>query len=570
MTQPARIPRRIPDVKGLAQAKANMPDALRRMGWPSLRPGQDNIIWRICSGLDTIGLLPTAQGKSATYLIPCLVRKWKVLVFSPLLALMKDQAESACRKGIKAARLSGDFSDEENASTLRSWANGDIEILYSAPERMKNEAFIKAMKLQQPDLITVDEAHVIVQWGDTFRASYAHIGSFIRDVCPRTEVISALTATATEEVEEGIRDRLNLQHAAIVCYMPRRKNLHMSSSQRLSDGDILPLLERNPGSTIVYCATQASSEELAAYVGPRIPRRRVSFFHGGLVPASKDAAMDEFMKRNDSIMFSTNAFGMGIDKENIRAVIHYEHGKDIESVVQEYGRAGRDGLDSWCHSFLHDKTIHTQRFLISTQFPPRDAIESVFAYLRKQGPLDTPIQKTAKDISVGARTSPEQIGAVMQILDRFGVIDKAKTVDNSITVTLVRTDVGDPKVQKYASVISSHGKRVGLNKFQIDKGVLARTIGLAEATVLKYLRDMSKEEAGFAPIFELEGSFRGNTTRLKKDSLADVDFGYMQSKFRKAVEKLDKVVEFLRLPDREKPDFIDEYFKIKRRPGELD
>ena len=297
--------------ESLIRGYNRLPSVLAQMGYPSLRKGQDPPIMNLMGQRDTICILPTSLGKTAVFVIPALCLGWRTIVFSPLVALMRDQVQGLWKQGIKAACMSGMQTDAENAQAIRQWMSGELQFLYVAPERLRNEAFIEATRVQTPDFIVMDEAHTISAWSDNFRSAYCAIGPFIAHKQPK--VVLACTATCPEEVEGDIRRVMGIPHADKILYYPRRTNLLLQSAQYPGDAALGAMLKRSPGSSIVYGATIKVVEELAASLSNFL-NEEVAFFHGQRPPEAKRTAQDLWMKNKVRHMVATNAFGMGIDK----------------------------------------------------------------------------------------------------------------------------------------------------------------------------------------------------------------------------------------------------------------
>jgi RecQ family ATP-dependent DNA helicase len=312
---------------------AKLPYVMNRLGIPSLRPGQDRSVRTAMLGLDNITILPTATGKSLCFIAPTLCMDWKTIVIYPLVALMRDQVQSMQRKGLPAATISSHESDAHNASVLRDWAAGDLQFMLVSPERFNNEAWASVVEQYPPDFVAMDESHTFGDWADTFRPGYKFAGNFIQRARPK--VVAAYSATLTLESEEELRAGLGLQNAALVYHYPRRKNLLLSSLFLDDIRDAPPWLVRNcDGATIVYASTRKRTEEYASMI-QRYTDRPIFYYHGGMNQKERKTQQDGFMKLTDSIIVATNAFGMGIDKDNIRNVVHFDIPGRLVALAQE-------------------------------------------------------------------------------------------------------------------------------------------------------------------------------------------------------------------------------------------
>ncbi len=332
-------------------------------GYDSFKRGQEEIIGTILSGGDALAIMPTGAGKSICYQLPALLLDGITIVVSPLISLMQDQVKALNTAGIHAAYINSSLNDGQITLVLNHARRGEYKIIYVAPERLENSEFIALSKGLRISMVSVDEAHCISQWGQDFRPSYLKIIQFIKSLKKRP-IISAFTATATEEVKEDIVTALNLNDPKIVITGFNRENLYFVVETGIVKNDfILEYLEKHPGdSGIIYCSTRKNVESLYEILFKE--GVSVTKYHAGLDSEERKNNQNDFIFDKALIMVATNAFGMGIDKSNVRFVIHYNMPQSMENYYQEAGRAGRDGGKTDCILLYSPQDVMTQKWLL--------------------------------------------------------------------------------------------------------------------------------------------------------------------------------------------------------------
>ena len=337
-------------------------------GYDSFRPGQEEIVSRLLAGQDVLAVMPTGAGKSICYQVPALLLPGITIVVSPLVSLMKDQVGALVQAGVAAAFLNNSLNDNQKALMLRRAREGWYKIIYVAPERLEMPGFQRFAQERTISMVTVDEAHCISQWGQDFRPSYLRIKAFV-DSLPSRPVVGAFTATATAHVRDDIREQLALQKPYEVTTSFDRPNLYFETRRALPSQkpkELLDLvLKEGDNAGIVYCSTTKQVDETARLLQSR--GIRAAAYHAKLDADTRRKNQDDFLYDRVQIMVATNAFGMGIDKPNVRFVIHYNMPKDLESYYQEAGRAGRDGQPARCTLLYSGTDVRTIRFFIEKE-----------------------------------------------------------------------------------------------------------------------------------------------------------------------------------------------------------
>ncbi|UAU37388.1 DNA helicase RecQ [Bifidobacterium longum] len=353
----------------MAAHQAALEALTRYFGYDSFRPGQQGIVEALLAGRDVLGVMPTGAGKSVCYQIPAALSPGVTLVVSPLISLMRDQVDALNDLGLPAAFINTTQTPDEQAMVFAQAAAGQIKLLYVAPERLETGRFRDFAARTPISLIAVDEAHCVSQWGQDFRSSYLGIGDFIAGL-PQRPPVGAFTATATERVRRDIVGLLGLRNPAVTVAGFDRPNLYfdvVKLETKYKAAWVARYVADHPDeSGIVYCATRKTTEALADTLN-QMGRPAVAY-HGGMSPDAREAAQRDFITDKVPVVVATNAFGMGIDKSNVRYVIHHNLPESIEAYYQEAGRAGRDGEPSRCTLLWNESDIVTRRRLLDNDY----------------------------------------------------------------------------------------------------------------------------------------------------------------------------------------------------------
>lgn len=472
-------------------------------GYDSFRGIQEDIICSIGNGQDTLGLMPTGGGKSITFQVPALAKPGMCLVVTPLIALMKDQVQNLKSRGIKATAVYSGMTREEIVITLENCIFGDYKFLYISPERLDTEIFRTKLKSMNVSMITVDESHCISQWGYDFRPAYLKI-SQIRELLPGVPVL-ALTATATPEVVDDIQKQLGFSTPNVFRMSFERKNL--AYIVRRTDNkaeELLHILQSVTGSAIVYTRSRKRTKETAQWLNTN--GISATFYHAGLSNDDKDTRQKSWVSGQQRVMVATNAFGMGIDKPDVRLVVHIDMPDSPEAYFQEAGRAGRDGLKAYAVLLYAktDKSIMSKR--IADTFPEKDYIRKVYEqinYYYQMAMGDGLGCTKAFNIDEFCRNFkhfPIQVDSALKILTRAGYLEYTDEQDNASRVifTLRRDELyyineKDPDTEKLIRVILRSYTGLFSDYAYIDEDTLAKRSGLTRQQVYSILITLTRQ-----------------------------------------------------------------------------
>ena len=473
-------------------------------GYDDFRGIQREIIESIGSGHDTLGLMPTGGGKSITFQVPALCQDGTCIVITPLIALMKDQVDHLRRRGIRAAAIYSGLTREEIVITLENCIFGDIRILYVSPERLASDLFQTKLRHMRVSFITVDEAHCISQWGYDFRPSYLQIAQ-IRKLVPNAPVL-ALTATATPAVVQDIQQKLSQKDTNFNVFRMsfERKNLayvvrHAPDKRE----QLIHILESVKGSAIVYARSRRRTKEYAELLTEA--GISATFYHAGLDSAVKDERQRGWQQDKVRVMVATNAFGMGIDKPDVRLVIHIDCPDSIEAYFQEAGRAGRDGRKAYAVLLYNDADQRKLEKRIADTFPEKDYIRKVYehlAYFYQVGVgsgYNHIFEFNIDQFCHTFRHFPIQADAALKILDRAGYIEYTEEQDNQARVmftigrdALYRLENTSPNEEKVITAMLRNYGGLFTDYNFIDESFIAQQTQLEPQQVYMTLKGLSQ------------------------------------------------------------------------------
>ena len=471
-------------------------------GYEDFRGIQREIIESVGSGRDTLGLMPTGGGKSITFQVPALAQEGVCLVITPLIALMKDQVSHLRQRGIRAAAIHSDMTHSAILQALDNCVYGGTQILYVSPERLHSELFQAKFRHMKVSFITVDEAHCISQWGYDFRPSYLHIAE-IRQLKPEIPVL-ALTATATKEVVEDIQEQLRFKEKNVFRMSFERKNLaYVVRKATDKPSELRHILNSVNGSAIVYARSRKRTKETAEWLVSQ--GISATYYHAGLDVDVKDRHQQAWVNNEKRVMVATNAFGMGIDKPDVRLVIHIDSPDSLEAYFQEAGRAGRDGKKAYAVLLYDSSDARKLSKRVAQTYPEKEYIRDVYEHLAYFFQVGTgtgrgrTFEFSIDKFCVTYKYFPVLVNSALQILERAGYIHYEADPDNSarILFLLERNDLYflENTTRETEAVITALLRLYGglfTDYVYIDEGFVANEAGLTQPQVYMVLKELSK------------------------------------------------------------------------------
>lgn len=556
----------------------NLFEALRKyFGYTSFRAGQQEIIQSILNGENVLAVLPTGAGKSICYQLPALISEKFSIVISPLIALMKDQVDSLNKSGEIAAFINSTLDYTQTETVLQKISQGKIKLLYVAPEKIENISFAERIKKLDPAYIFVDEAHCISEWGHSFRPSYRNINQFTSYISVRN--ISAFTATATPDVIDDIVKQLEMKNAKVFVRGFERENLHLNVLiTKKKNEKCLALVKQFNTPALIYTASRSSTEDVAQYLV--MHRINCSYYHAGLAPELRKKIQEDFIADKVPVIAATNAFGMGIDKKDIRLIIHYNTPGSIENYYQEIGRAGRDGKTSHIFLLHSENDIQIQNYFLVNAYPDKQLIKKIYNAICDFGKValgntsndEIPINIDFLSQYCGMTLSKAIVLSTLRILESAGYIQLISDYERKSDLQMLMEknklkefliNCPDDELRDFMlTMLRVFGSEIFFKKIKISQPDLLKIFDKSETQVENLLTLL--DEMGI--VYYKKSSAKDNviisSPRVNADKL-NLDFIRINESYLHAQKKLDSMIQYV-FTDKCRFNFILNYFGDKR------
>lgn len=520
-------------------------------GYDEFLPGQEDVIHRILKGDNLLVIMPTGGGKSLCYQLPALQLSGIVLVVSPLIALMKDQVDQLNSWGVPSTFINSSITAPEVAFRIKEVLSGKYRLVYVAPERFYSRTFLYQIKDVKIDLFVIDEAHCISEWGHDFRPSYLRLKKVAEFLTARS--IVALTATATHEVREDIRTLLGFTPDDEIVTGFHRPNLffmvHRIDREKIRMEKLKKIIQKLTGSLIIYAGTRKTVDAITHELSD--DGYQVTSYHAGLTDEERILNQDAFLSGKTRIIVCTNAFGMGINKKDVRGVIHFNLPGSIEAYYQEAGRAGRDGKRAYCILLFGARDRYLQEFFIQGSYPPRELIEEIYRTIDAEN--EEIIKKTHEEIlnQLTGRVNEMAVSSVLRILEEHGIIERLSERDHKASIKLLKDFDGaldsiDPRAEMQRLVLANlfeiyDQALYGGIQFVIDD--LAMKCRVSRETFLRSIKALHEKE-----LLSYNAPFRGRGIRMLQQHVdpekLPVPYDALTERSSKEYDRLRKMEEY--------------------------